>query len=196
MDKNKKFVSRAGEKLQYALEHFHLNVKGKVCADLGSSTGGFVDCLLQNGAQKVYAVEIGYGVLDWSLRNDPRVVVMERTSALSAQLPEKVDFVSIDVGWTKQKLIVPCALKLLKDGGEAISLLKTHYEAKKKYLVRGRVREEYLDEVVEQVKKDLAAQGVKILGIASSPLVGGKGGNREFLLYCQRFPNTTKSSPF
>src|SRR5712675_3605403 len=97
------FVSRAGQKLDHALTHFQLDVTGKTCADLGSNTGGFVDCLLQRGATRVYAIDTGYGALDWKLRKDPRVVVMERTNAMHVELPEKVQLVTIDVAWTKQR---------------------------------------------------------------------------------------------
>lgn len=181
------FVSRAGEKLQYALEVFKIAVCDKVCADLGSSTGGFVDCLLQRGAKKVYAVEKGYGTLDWKLRNDPRVVVMERTNALTVNLPEKVDFISIDVGWTKQKFILPHALTLLLHGGNIIALLKSHYEAERHWLVQGRVKPEYLPLVVEKVKKELAAQGIKIDALVKSPLPGRKGENIEYLLWIKKY---------
>src|SRR5258706_16468275 len=103
------FVSRAGLKLDHALSHFAIDVSGKTCADLGSNTGGFVDCLLKRGAAKVYAIDTGYGALDWNLRKDPRVAVMERTNAMHATLPEKVDVVTIDVAWTKQRHILPAA---------------------------------------------------------------------------------------
>src|SRR4051812_11330036 len=97
------FISRAGQKLDHALTAFGVGVGGLVCADLGSNTGGFVDCLLQRGASRVYAVDTGYGVLDWKLRKDPRVVVMERTNAMHVRLPEPVDLVTIDVAWTRQR---------------------------------------------------------------------------------------------
>src|SRR5579859_6656968 len=125
------YVSRAGGKLEFALQEFNISVKDLVVADFGSSTGGFVDCLRQNGAKKVYAVETGYGTLDWKLRNDPRVVVMERTNAMHVDLPEKVDLVTIDTSWTKQKNILPNALHNLKPGKQIISLIKPHYEAGK-----------------------------------------------------------------
>src|SRR3954464_11050910 len=96
-----RFASRSGEKLEHALNVFEVNVEGLVCADLGSNAGGFVDCLLSRGAARVYAVDTGYGALDWKLRKDPRVVVMERTNAMHVQLPEKVGLVTIDVAWTK-----------------------------------------------------------------------------------------------
>src|SRR3954462_4454957 len=109
------FVSRAGRKLDHALTAFGLDVSGKTCADLGSNVGGFVDCLLPRGAAKVYAVETGYGVLDWKLRKDPRVVVMERTNAMHVPLPEPVAFITIDVAWTRQKHILPAARRLISD---------------------------------------------------------------------------------
>src|SRR3569623_3840043 len=111
------FVSRAGQKLDHALTAFAIDVAGLTCADLGSNVGGFVDVLLQRGAAKVYAVEKGYGVLEWKLRKDPRVVVMERTNAMHVTLPEKVDLVTIDVAWTRQRHILPAARLLLKDEG-------------------------------------------------------------------------------
>src|SRR5579871_283949 len=106
------FVSRAGLKLEFALDAWNIDVRGKICADLGSNVGGFVDCLLQRGAAKVYAVEKGYGVLEWKLRKDPRVVVMERTNAMHATLPEPVALVTIDVAFTKQKHILPAAWRM------------------------------------------------------------------------------------
>ncbi len=126
---NKKYASRAGEKLEFALATFQTDVSGLVCADFGSSTGGFTDCLLQHGANKVYAVETGYGLLDWKLRNDARVVVLERTNAVHVELPEQVDLLTIDTGWTKQSAILPSAYKNLKINGRVISLVKLSFEA-------------------------------------------------------------------
>ena len=170
------FVSRAGEKLAFAIKKFNISVNGLVCADFGSSTGGFVDCLLQNGAKKVYAVEVGYGTLDWKLRNDKRVIVMERTNAMHVTLPEKVDFISIDVGWTKQKLILPNAFANLKDGGKIISLIKPHYEAGK-----ARLQVDEIEKVVRVVRKDIENVRGKVIDIVESPILGEKGKNREFL---------------
>src|SRR3972149_4621732 len=107
----KSFVSRAGEKLQFALDQFKISVMDLTVADFGSSTGGFVDCLLQNGAKKVYSVDTAYGELAWKLRNDSRVVVMERMNAMHVVLPEKVDFITVDTSWTKQKNILPNVFK-------------------------------------------------------------------------------------
>src|SRR3954471_11748390 len=114
------FASRAGLKLDHALNVFAIDVTGLVCADLGSNVGGFVDCLLRRGAAKVYAVEKGYGVLEWRLRKDPRVVVMERTNAMHVELPEPVSLVTIDVAWTRQRNILPAAKRLLAPGGMVV----------------------------------------------------------------------------
>src|SRR5215213_125739 len=127
---DKQFVSRGGIKLQAALDQLQVGVAGKTVLDVGSSTGGFVDCLLQNGAAKVYALDTAYGELAWKLRNDPRVVVMERTNILHLEsFPEKVDLITIDAGWTKLGLILPKIKQFLKEGGQVIALLKPHYEA-------------------------------------------------------------------
>ena len=176
------FVSRAGAKLKCALENFEIDVKDLICADFGCSTGGFTDCLLKNGAAKVYSIDAGYGVLDWKLRNDPRVVVMERTNALHVELPEKVDFICIDVGWTRQKLILPAAKRFLKTGGQIVSLLKTHYEAEKAWLVKGKVKEEFLAPTVEKVRADLSDLNIQIKDIIKSPITGKQGDNVEYLM--------------
>ncbi len=123
------FVSRAGQKLDHALSTFKINIADCICADLGCSTGGFTDCLLQRGAKKVYAVDTGYGVLDWKLRNDPRVVVMERTNAMHVELPEPVDVVTIDVAWTKQRNILPSARQIVAADANIVTFIKPHYEA-------------------------------------------------------------------
>lgn len=171
-----KFASRAGEKLQFALENFKISVKGLVCADFGSSTGGFVDCLLQNGASKVYSVDTAYGELAWKLRNDSRVVVMERTNAMHVSLPEKVDFISVDTSWTKQKLVLPNAFLNLKDDGIVISLIKPHYEAGK-----ARLQVDEVEKVVQMVKGEIQNLEFTVKGIVESPIVGEKGKNKEFL---------------
>lgn len=180
---NNKFVSRAGEKLNYALDNFQIDVENKVCADFGSSTGGFVDCLLRRGAKKVYAIDTGYGELDWNLRNNKRVIVMERSNALHIQLSEKMNFISIDVGWTKQKLIIPVALKNLREDGSIISLIKPHYEAEKNQLRSGKVKDEDIKGIIEKVKNDITGVGGMIKEMIESPIIGKKGGNREFLFW-------------
>lgn len=175
------FVSRAGFKLKHALEVFNIDVGNQIVADFGSSTGGFVDCLLHFGAKKVFSVDTSYGELAWKLRNDPRVDVMERANAMHVKLPEKVDLITVDTSWTKQILIIPNALNNLKMGGQIISLIKPHYEAPKKYLEKGRLKDEYLGEVLEKVKNDIFATGAKVVNLIESPIVGEKGKNKEFL---------------
>lgn len=178
-----KYASRAGEKLEFALKNLDISVDGLVCADFGSSTGGFVDCLLQHGASKVFAVETGYGVLDWNLRNNPKVVVMERTNAMHVELTEKVDLITIDTSWTKLKNIVPNALKNLKSGGQLVVLVKPHYEAEQNMLQKGKLPDELIPMVMTKVKQELEDLGLKIKGEVESPIQGTKGKNREFLLY-------------
>jgi 23S rRNA (cytidine1920-2'-O)/16S rRNA (cytidine1409-2'-O)-methyltransferase len=174
------FVSRAGQKLEHALKQFSIDVAGRTCADLGSNTGGFVDCMLQRGAAKVYAVDTGYGVLEWKLRKDPRVVVMERTNAMHVELPEPVGFVSIDVAWTKQRHILPAARKLLTASGDCVTLIKPHYEADAKLLRHGVLPGENLQKVLYEFTATTAACGFEMCGITESPIKGGKG-NVEFL---------------
>ena len=180
------FVSRAGEKLQFALQTFKTDVKDFVVADFGSSTGGFVDCLLQNGAKKVYSIDTSYGELAWKLRNDSRVVVMERTNAMHVGLPEKMDLITIDTSWTKQILTIPNTLSNLKEMGIIISLIKPHYESPKEYLEKGRLKDEKVQEVLEKVKNDITAVGGKIVNLVESPVVGEKGKNKEFLALIER----------
>ncbi len=175
------FVSRGGLKLEHALTAFGIDVSGKVCADLGCSTGGFTDCLLQRGALKVYAVDTGYGVLDWKLRKDSRVVVMERTNGMHVQLPEAVGIVTIDISWTRQKNILPNARKLLAGGGIVVSLIKPHYEADRAILRKGVVPQELVDSVVEKVRAEIEGAGWIWEKSVRSPIKGG-GGNVEVLV--------------
>ena len=172
------YVSRGGEKLAAALEHFSLDPTGWVCADLGCNVGGFSDCLLQRGAAKVYAVDTGYGQLAWRLRQDDRVVVMERTNALHLTLPEPVSLVAIDVGWTRQHLILPAALRLLQPTGRIVTLIKPHYEAERKLLRKGVLPDEQVEVVVRAVVERLGDTGIRIANTIDSP-IRGQGGNRE-----------------
>ncbi|MBP8950839.1 MAG: TlyA family RNA methyltransferase [Armatimonadetes bacterium] len=185
MTQPRRFVSRAGEKLAFALEHFGISPAGLVCADLGCHTGGFTHCLLEHGAARVYSVDTSRNILDWNLRNDPRVVVMERTNALYVQLPEVVDLVTVDVGWTKQRLIIPKAAELIRSGGRIISLIKPHYEATDKERIRGKVRDELVDQVVTRVVDELRGLRFEVSDAVESPLLGSKGGNKEFLVLIQ-----------
>lgn len=178
------FVSRAGQKLDHAMNAFAIDVAGQTCADLGCNVGGFTDCLLQRGATKVYAVDTGYGVLDWKLRKDPRVVVMERTNAMHATLPEGVSFICIDVAWTKQKHILPAAARLLAEGGQVVTLIKPHYEADASQLRGGVLPEQQLPATLERVKTDITAAGFILRDVVTSPIKGAKG-NVELLGWLQ-----------
>jgi len=181
------FVSRGGLKLRHALDEFKLSPQGLVCADLGCSTGGFTDCLLQAGAARVHAVDTAYGQLAWKLRNDPRVVVHERTNALHAPPPEPVALVVMDLSWTPQRLAIPAAKAWLAPGGRIISLVKPHYEFTDRggKLPHGAVLDEVrAEETVSAVAADLPALGVQVIGLTRSPILGGsKGkGNAEWLV--------------
>lgn len=176
------FVSRGGLKLQHAIANFKLKISNLVVLDVGASTGGFVDCLLQNGASRVYALDTAYGELAWKLRNDSRVVIMERTNILYLEgLPEKVDLVTIDAGWTRLELVLPKIKDLLKKDGQVIALLKPHYEAEKSDLIKGVLKEERVEEVKSLVESKIKDLGFKINEECESPILGG-GGNVEFLL--------------
>jgi len=182
-----KYVTRSGLKLEHALGVFGVSPAGLVCADLGSHQGGFVDCLLHHGAVKVYSVDTSYGTLAWKLRIDPRVVVMERTNAMHVELPEPVDLVTIDVGWTPQRHVLPAAASLLKPQGRIISLVKPQYEATEAERVDGVVPEHSLDPVLARARMDIEKTGLALLGETRSPLKGG-GGNVEFLFLLARKP--------
>ena len=176
------FASRGGLKLRAALDAFGVDPAGLICADLGSHAGGFVDCLVRGGAARVYAVDTGYGVLDHRLRRDPRVVVCDRQNALAYVCPERCDLITIDVGWTPQRLILPAARRSLRDeSGRIITLVKPHYEAPKNQLRGGVLREDHLDEVLELVRGDVADAGWEIVCEVRSPITG-HGGNVERLM--------------
>jgi len=193
------YVSRGGLKLAAALEAFGVSPAGWVCADLGSNVGGFVDCLLRHGAERVYALDTGYGVLAYRLRRDPRVVVRERTNALHAVLPEPVDLVTIDVGWTPQEYILPAAVRMLRgsgagagDGGRSsgrwiVALIKPHYEAQagRRAHISGRQQGGVLDPEEARLAFEGACARIRGLGLSvvrtiQSPIRGRKG-NVEYL---------------
>lgn len=182
------YVSRGGEKLAAALAAFPIQVAGKVCADVGASTGGFTDCLLQHGAARVYAIDVGKGILHWKLRQDPRVIVMEDTNAryLTA-LPEAVQLVTIDASFISLKLLLPVVLGWFDrlQGGEVIALVKPQFEAGRQIVGRGGgvVRDPAVHQQVLQDIQNFAQQtGFTCQGTLPSPLAGPKG-NREFLLW-------------
>jgi 23S rRNA (cytidine1920-2'-O)/16S rRNA (cytidine1409-2'-O)-methyltransferase len=174
------YVSRAGLKLAAGLQAFGLDPTGWTCADFGSHTGGFVDCLLQHGAARVYAVEPGYGVLAYKLRRDPRVVVCERTNALHFVTPEPCHLVTIDVGWTPQQLILPAARRCLRPDGCVVTLVKPQYEAAADALASGVVRADALPGVLADCRRTVIELGFTVQGEVESP-VRGHGGNVEYV---------------
>lgn len=184
------FVGRGGLKLAHALREFSIDVRGKVCADFGCNVGGFTDCLLQAGASCVYAVDTGYGMLAWRIRQDPRVVVMERTNALHVEPPESgVAVIAVDLGWTRQRHAIPAALRWLREDGVIVTLIKPHYEAEgkeRRVMRRGVLDEERAAEVADRVVREMPSLGARVLGVARSPVIGGSGkksreGNVEWL---------------
>lgn len=178
-----RFVSRGGEKLTHALEVFPVPVEDAVAADLGASTGGFTDCLLQRGAAKVYAVDVGYGQIDDRLRHDPRVIVMERTNARYLDdLPEPVDLVVIDVSFISLQLIFPVVTRILRPDGWCVPLIKPQFEAGREEVGKGGVVRDPATHraVLERVTADAAANGLATIGLTASPLLG-PAGNVEFL---------------
>ena len=179
------YVSRGGLKLAAALDAFRLDVTGWVAADVGASTGGFTDCLLQRGAARVYAIDVGYGQLAWKLQQDRRVVVMDRTNARYLKsLPEAVDLVTIDVSFISLKLIVPAAIGWLRPGGSIVALIKPQFEAGRDRVGRGGVvRDPSLHRAILHDLIDwAAAQGIGLQGLIRSPVIG-PAGNVEFLAH-------------
>ena len=197
-----RYVSRGGLKLEKAMTTFGLKLDGCICADIGASTGGFTDCMLQNGASKVYSVDVGYGQLAWQLRTDPRVVNLERTNArylTRERIPEEIDFFSVDVSFISLKIILPAVRPLLKDGGKAVCLIKPQFEAgREKVGKKGVVRDKAVHEEVVQMICDFAVEnGYSVLGLTFSPVKGPEG-NIEYLVFLQKSDapvNTAESTP-
>lgn len=182
-----KYVSRGGLKLEKAMEMYDLKLDGRICMDIGASTGGFTDCMLQNGAQKVYAVDVGYGQLAWSLRTDPHVVNMERTNiryVTHEKVPEELDFASVDVSFISLTLVLPVLYDLLSTAGTALLLVKPQFEAGKgKVGKKGVVRELSTHiEVCRKIYDFLSALPMSLLGATFSPIKGPQG-NIEYLYY-------------
>jgi 23S rRNA (cytidine1920-2'-O)/16S rRNA (cytidine1409-2'-O)-methyltransferase len=192
LDAPEKFVSRGGHKLEHALEHFQLTVTGLNAIDLGASTGGFTDCLLQHGAEKVFAVDVGQGQLAWKLRRDPRVVVMEKTNARFLRpenFPAPADFVVMDCSFISLKKILPPAVPLLKPDGKIVALIKPQFEAGKAEADKGRgviTDPAVHDRVLAELQEFVAAQaGLCWRGVVESPLLG-PAGNKEFLTLIEK----------
>ncbi len=190
-----KYVSRGGYKLEKAMISFPITLDGKITMDIGASTGGFTDCMLQNGAKKVYSVDVGYGQLAWKLRQDERVVNLERTNmryVTDEQVPDKIDFFSVDVSFISLKLILPVARMLLADEGQAVCLIKPQFEAgKEKVGKNGVVRDKNVHiEVVETIIDFCLNNGFDVLGLDYSPIKGPQG-NIEYLIYLRKSDNPT-----
>ena len=178
------FVSRGGVKLDHALDWFQLDVSGKVVADIGASTGGFTDCLLQRGASRVYAIDVGYGQLDYHLRQDSRVVVMERVNArYPIPLPEKVELATIDLSFISVEKVIPSVAKLLKTGGYLLVLIKPQFEARREEVGKGGVIKQPIvhARVLGRFIAWLTEHGYKLEGLVASPILGASG-NREFFV--------------
>jgi 23S rRNA (cytidine1920-2'-O)/16S rRNA (cytidine1409-2'-O)-methyltransferase len=193
-----RYVSRGGEKLEAALEGFDLtHLEGWVCADVGASTGGFTDCLLAHGAARVYAIDVGYGQLHWKLRQDPRVVVMERTNVrYLTTLPKQVDLVTIDVSFISLKLVLPTVKVWLKPEGKIIALIKPQFEAGPSESARGKgvIRDARVHRrVLEDVLAFAKTIGLTPQGLIRSPLLGPKG-NVEFLTLLTPSPEESTTS--
>ena len=185
-----KYVSRGGLKLEKAMATFPINLENKVCMDIGASTGGFTDCMLQNGAGKVFAVDVGYGQLAWKLRCDERVVNMERTNirfVTKEQIETLLDFASIDVAFISLKLVLPVAYNLLKDGGEVVALIKPQFEAGRENVgKKGVVRDINVHkDVVKNITAFAQELGFAVEGLDFSPIRGPEG-NIEYLMYASK----------
>ena len=182
------FVSRGGIKLEHALDRFRIDVSAKIMVDIGASTGGFTDCLLKRGASRVYAVDVGYGQIDYRLRQDPRVVIMEGVNArYPLALPEKVDLVTIDVSFISVEKIIPSVAELLKTGGDIIVLIKPQFEAKQVEVgKRGIIRQPIIHaQVIGRFIAWIIQHRFRLGGLVASPLFGASG-NREFLALIKR----------
>lgn len=185
-----RYVSRGGLKLEKAMAVFPVTLEGKICMDIGASTGGFTDCMLQNGALRVYSVDVGYGQLAWSLRTDDRVVNLERTNiryVTEKEVPEPLDFFSVDVSFISLSLVLPVGFSLLKDGGEAVCLIKPQFEAGREKVGKGGVvrDKETHREVIFRVLDTVRSLGFSVRGLDFSPVKGPKG-NIEYLLYIRK----------
>jgi len=194
-----RYVSRGGLKLEKAMASFPISLEGAICMDIGASTGGFTDCMLQNGAAKVYAIDVGYGQLAWSLRTDARVVNLERTNiryVTEAEVPDRPDFASIDVSFISLRLVLPVAYQRLRDDGEVVCLIKPQFEAGREKVGKGGVvrDKETHREVIENVISFAKETGFAVLGLEFSPVKGPKG-NIEYLLHLSKTDKESIDAP-
>ena len=184
------YVSRGGFKLEKAMQVFKITLSDKICMDIGASTGGFTDCMLQNGAARVYAIDVGYGQLAWKLRSDERVINLERTNFRNCtheEIPDEIDFASVDVSFISLKIILPVMRELLKDGGEAVCLIKPQFEAgREKVGKKGVVRDLATHaEVLETIMAFALEAGFTLKGLDFSPIKGPEG-NIEYLMFVEK----------
>jgi 23S rRNA (cytidine1920-2'-O)/16S rRNA (cytidine1409-2'-O)-methyltransferase len=186
VDGGERFVSRGGAKLEAAFAAFDLNVDGKICADVGASTGGFTDCLLQHGAARIYAIDVGKGILHWKLRRDARLVVMEETNARYVErLPEAVEFITIDASFISLKVLLPVVKAWCQDQAEIVALIKPQFEAGRKQAARGKgvIRDPQIHrDVLNEILTFAESEGYGLNGLIQSPVIGPKG-NHEFLVW-------------
>lgn len=193
------YVSRGGLKLEKAMKTFNIDLKDLVAMDIGASTGGFTDCMLKNGCKKVYSVDVGYGQLDWKLRNDPRVVNLERTNIRyidKSLIEDKIDFFSVDVSFISLKLVLPVVHEIIKDGALGVCLIKPQFEAgKEKVGKKGVVRDKQVhQEVVENIINFCTKNGFAVLDLDFSPIKGPEG-NIEYLMLVKKSDNTYIDEP-
>lgn len=185
-----KYVSRGGYKLEKAMDVFGVRLDGRICLDIGASTGGFTDCMLQNGASKVYAIDVGYGQFAWKLRNDDRVICLEKTNVryvTQEQVPDAADFASIDVSFISLTKVLPAVLGILSEQGQLVCLIKPQFEAgREKVGKKGVVRDSGVHrEVIEMIVDYVRTQSLGILGLDFSPIKGPEG-NIEYLIYLDK----------
>jgi len=185
-----RFVSRGGLKLEAAIKEFGLSVQGKVCLDVGASRGGFTDCLLKNGAKKVYALDVGYGQLDWKLRNDPRVVNIERTNIRyfeGEEIKSPIDLATIDVSFISLDKVLPKVKELIGEDGEIVSLIKPQFEAGREKVRRGGVVKDKKvhQEVIDKIKLLARDLELEVKGLVASP-IKGPAGNIEYFIYLKK----------
>ena len=184
------YVSRGGLKLEAAIKHFDIHLKDKIAMDVGSSTGGFTDCMLQHGAAKVYCIDVGYGQLAWKLRQDPRVILFERTNIRHLQkdkIRDIIDIATVDVSFISLIKVIPTVMEFLKKKGEIIALIKPQFEVGKGEVDKGGIirDEKKRLKTVEYVKEKLETTGLQTIGIIQSPIAGQKG-NVEYLIHCKK----------
>ena len=184
------YVSRGGLKLEHALKEFDMDVRGKIAMDVGASTGGFTDCLLQNGSKKVYAIDVGYGQFDWTLRGNERIVLLEKTNIRYLDgdpVPDPIDIATIDVSFISLLKVIPNVLDFLIPNGEIIALIKPQFETGRENVGKGGVvkDENRQLEVIERIKTESEKMGLEVKGVTKSPIKGAKG-NVEYFIYLRK----------